>query len=146
VKSQDILIREYNQEDYDRITELWRNARLPFRPEGRDSPVKINGQIKDATTIILVAESEGRIVGAVLGAHDGRKGWVNRLVVDTGFRRKNVARRLIAELESRFETIGLEVIACLIDVKNTVSMEVFKRLGYEQSDVKYFSKRKSWNS
>ena len=146
MKSQDVLIRQFSQKDYDKIIELWRNAKLPFRPEGRDSSAKINEQIKNVTTIILVAEFNGKIVGTVLGTHDGRKGWINRLAVDTEFRRKDVAKRLVAELESRFEKIGLEVIACLIEGKNTASMEVFKKLGYEELDVKYFSKRKSWES
>ncbi len=53
---------------------------------------------------------------------------------------------MVTELESRFEKIGLEVIACLIEGRNTVSVEVFKKLGYEEWDVKYFSKRKSSKS
>jgi ribosomal protein S18 acetylase RimI-like enzyme len=146
MKSQDIFIRQFSQKDYDKIIELWRNAGLIFRPEGRDSSAKINQQIKNVTTIILVAEFNGKIVGTVLGTHDGRKGWINRLAVDTEFRGRNVAKRLVAELESRFEKIGLEVVACLIEGKNTASMEVFRKLGYEESDVKYFSKRKSWKS
>ena len=146
MKSQDIFIRQFSQRDYDKIIELWRNANLPFRPEGRDSSAKINEQIKNVTTIFLVAEFNGKIVGTVLGTHDGRKGWINRLAVDTEFRRKNVARRLVAELESRFEKIDLEVVACLIDGENTASMKVFKKLGYEELDVRYFSKKKSWES
>lgn len=146
MKSQDIFIRQFSQKDYDKIIELWRNANLPFRSEGRDSSAKISEQIKNVTTIILVAEFNGKIVGTVLGTHDGRKGWINRLAVDTEFRRKNVAKRLVAELESRFEKIGLEVVACLIEGKNIASMEVFKKLEYEELDVKYFSKRKSWKS
>lgn len=146
MKSQDIFIRQFSQKDYDKIIELWRNAGLTFRPEGRDSSAKINEQIKNVTTIILVAEFNGKIVGTVLGTHDGRKGWINRLAVDTEFRRKNVAKRLVVELESRFEKIGLEVVACLIEGENTASIEVFKKLGYEELNVKYFSKRKSWES
>lgn len=146
MKSQDIFIRQFSQKDYDKIIELWRNANLPFRPEGRDSSAKINEQIKNVTTIILVAEFNGKIVGTVLGTHDGRKGWINRLAVDTEFRGRNVAKRLVAELESRFEKIGLEVVACLIEGKNTASMEVFRKLGYEESDVKYFSRRENWKS
>ena len=39
------------------------------------------------------------IIRAVLETHDGRKGWINRLTVDTEFRRQNIARRLVRELE-----------------------------------------------
>lgn len=146
MSSQQILIRQFKAKDYNRIISLWDSVNLPVRPKGRDSYKKINEQIRKGTSMILVAEFNGKIVGAVLGTHDGRKGWVNRLAVDTEFRKKNIAKRLLAELESGFERISLEVVACLIEGGNTVSMEVFKKLGYEEWDVKYFSKRKSQKS
>jgi ribosomal protein S18 acetylase RimI-like enzyme len=92
------------------------------------------------------AELNGRIVGTVLGTHDGRKGWINRLAVDTEFRRKNIAKKLVSEAEKWFEESGLEVFACVIEGDNTPSMELFKKLGYEEWDVRYFSKRKSQES
>jgi len=146
MKSQDILIRQFSQKDYEKVIHLWRDTNLPLRLEGRDSSEKIEAQIKNGTSIILVAESNGKVVGSVLGTHDGRKGWVNRLAVDTEYRKKNIARSLVTELEHRFEQIGLDVIACLIEGQNTISTEVFKRLGYEEWNVKYLSKRKSWKS
>ncbi len=93
--------------------------------------------------MLLVAEAEGRIVGTVLGTHDSRKGWVNRLAIDSEFRRKNLATRLISEIEKWFESNGLDVFACVIESDNSVSMELFSKLGYAEWDVRYFSKRKS---
>jgi len=146
MNSQHILIRQLKSEDYDSVISLWNSANLPVRPKGRDSYKKINEQIRSNNTILLVAELNKNIVGTILGTHDGRKGWINRLAVDAEFRRKNIAKRLVSEIERRFEKIGLEVVACLIEGRNTVSVEVFKKLGYEEWDVKYFSKRKSSKS
>lgn len=146
MNSQQILIRQFKARDYDRIISLWDNANILFRPEGRDSCERINKQIRSGNTILLVAEFNGKVVGTVLGTHDGRKGWINRLAVDVQLRKKDIAKRIVNELESRFKRIGLEVVACLIEGGNTVSMEVFKKLGYEEWDVKYFSKRKSLKS
>ena len=146
MNSQHILIRQLKSEDYDSVISLWNSANLSVRPKGRDSYKKINEQIRSNNTILLVAEFNKNIVGTILGTHDGRKGWINRLAVDAEFRRKNIAKRLVSEIERRFEKIGLEVVACLIEGRNTVSVEVFKKLGYEEWDVKYFSKRKSSKS
>jgi ribosomal protein S18 acetylase RimI-like enzyme len=63
----------------------------------------------------LVAESNGKIVGTVLGTHDGRKGWINRQAVDHVFRRKNIAKKLVSEAEKWFEESGLEIFACVIE-------------------------------
>ena len=146
MSSQDVFIRQFKPEDYDRIISLWSSANLPVRPKGRDSYKKISGQVGNGNTILLVAELNGEIVGTVLGTHDGRKGWINRLAVDAEFRGKNIAKRLVSELENWFEKSGLEVFACVIDSENTISMGLFKNIGYEEWDVRYFSKRKSSES
>jgi ribosomal protein S18 acetylase RimI-like enzyme len=142
----DIKIRRFDIVDYQNIISLWEKVGLTYRPEGRDSPDSIKKQVDKGTSIIIIAEVEGRIIGSVLGTHDGRKGWINRLAVDPEFRRKHVATRLVKELETIFEKLGLEVIACLIETNNTLSREAFKKLGYEYYGVEYYSKRKSLKS
>ena len=139
-----ILIREFCMEDYDALIKLWDGAQLLYRPKGRDSRTKIECELKQGNIIFLVAEINGKLVGSILGTHDGRKGWINRLAVDANFRRQNIARRLVAEVESRLSALGIEVVACLIEKWNTQSMQVFQRLGYEKySDIAYFSKRRN---
>lgn len=146
MKSLNLVIRPFTSEDYNRVVNLWEAANIPYRPKGRDSLQKINEQINRGNSLFLVAESDGKIIGTVLGTYDGRKGWINRLAVDAKFRRWNVARRLVKEVEGKFEQMGLEVIACLIEAENKVAMAFFKGLGYEEWSGKYFSKRKSRES
>jgi len=146
MNSQNVLIRRFKPEDYDRIISLWSSVNLPVRPKGRDSYEKIRAQIRSGSSILLVAELNGKIVGTVLGTHDSRKAWINRLAVDTEFRRKNIAKKLVSEAEKWFGERGLEVFACVIENDNITSMELFKKLGYEEWDVRYFSKRKSQES
>jgi N-acetylglutamate synthase len=139
----ELTIRPFAAGDYDSVVQLWNEAKLPIRPRGRDSKEQIFKQIENGTSIFLVAEIDRKIVGAALGTHDGRKGWINRLAVDYNYRRQKVARKLVAELELRFEKMGLEVTACLIEEENKVSMDFFRELGYQEWKGKYFSKRKS---
>jgi ribosomal protein S18 acetylase RimI-like enzyme len=138
-----VIIRKFNMKDYAEIIALWESVKLPYRPEGRDSYDSIKAQIANGRTIFLVAEMDGKLVGGVLGTHDGRKGWINRLAVDPDFRHRNIAKRLVAGLEGELEDLGLEVFACVIEAENTVSQEVFRKLGYEFYDVRYYSKRKT---
>jgi N-acetylglutamate synthase len=130
-------------EDYSTVISLWEQAGLPVRLAGRDSREKIGDLIKRETTLFLVAEIEGKIVGTVLGTHDGRKGWINRLAVDAAFRRQRIASQLVRELESGFDRLGLDVTACLIEAENCTSMDFFRELGYLEWSGKYYSKRKN---
>ena len=138
-----VSIREFRLADYDRVMNLWTEGRLPLKPQGRDSRGNIEWQIGQPNVIFLVAETAGRVVGTVLATHDGRKGWINRLAVEAGLRKHKIGSRLVAEAEARFESLGLEIYACLIEDWNTVSMAVFESLGYtSRPDILYYSKRK----
>jgi inorganic pyrophosphatase len=139
-------IRLYDKEDYDRVIDLWHSAGLPVRIRGRDSRQKIDEQNKNGTAIFLIAEFEGITVGTVMGTHDGRKGWINRLAVDSDYRRQKIASSLVKDLEDRFTKMGLEINACLIEKENYVSKEFFRKLGYVEWDGKYYSKRKTPDS
>jgi ribosomal protein S18 acetylase RimI-like enzyme len=141
----DIGIRPYRDEDYDRVMELWAEGGLPLKPQGRDSLENIGRQIVLPNVLFLVAEAAegGRVVGTVLATHDGRKGWVNRLAVDAGLRRKGLGARLVREAERWLEAQGMDILACLIEDDNAVSMTVFERLGYKKHpEIIYFAKRK----
>ena len=138
-----IVIRKFRLSDYDAVLKLWDETGLHYRPKGRDSRERIEKEIKKKNAIFLIAEVDSKIVGTVLGTHDGRKGWLNRVAVVKKFRRQGIARKLVTEAERRLDKLGFEVIACLIEGDNTTSMKFFKQLGYEKSDVLYFSKRKT---
>jgi ribosomal protein S18 acetylase RimI-like enzyme len=139
----DIIIRRFSIKDYPGIINLWEKAGLSYRPEGRDSFANIKTQIDGGRVIFLVAEVGGVIVGCVLGTHDGRKGWINRLAVDPKVRRRQIASRLVEELEGIFAKLGLDVIACLIEKNNSISKDFFNKLGYEYYPADYYSKRKN---
>jgi len=144
-KTDGLEIRDFRGEDYDRVMALWAESGLPLKPRGRDSRASIARQVLSPNVRFLVAEAGngGRIVGTVLATHDGRKGWINRLAVDAGLRRQGVGARLIRAAESWLEEEGMDILACLIEEDNAVSMAVFEKLGYtKHPEIIYFAKRK----
>lgn len=139
-----ITIRELKIEDYNALTALWEKAGLSYRPHGRDRREHIARELAGGCSIFLVAEEDGRLIGSVLGTHDGRKGWINRLAVHPDYRRRGIGRRLVREVEQRLEEMGIDIVAVLIEDWNTVSRTVFGKLGYyRHEDIHYYSKRKN---
>jgi ribosomal protein S18 acetylase RimI-like enzyme len=141
----DLKVREFRIEDYDRVMELWAEGGLPLKPQGRDSRENIARQVKMPNVLFLVAEErEGdRVIGTVMATHDGRKGWINRLAVDAALRKRGSGARLVREAERRLEALGMDILACLIEDDNAVSMAVFEKLGYKKHpEIIYFAKRK----
>jgi len=138
-------IRDFRIEDYDEVMDLWAAGGLPLKPQGRDSRENIARQIRLPNLRFLVAEEGegGRVIGTVLATHDGRKGWINRLAVDAELRKKGIGARLVRAAEQWLEGEGLDILACLIEDDNAVSMAVFERLGYKKHpEIIYFAKRK----
>jgi ribosomal protein S18 acetylase RimI-like enzyme len=140
-----IVIREFRIEEYDRVMELWTAAGLPLKPQGRDSREAIARQVGLPNVLFLVAGGgEGEpVIGTVLATHDGRKGWINRLAVSALSRRRGIGARLVREAELWLEREGMDILACLIEDDNAVSMAVFEALGYKKHpEIVYFAKRK----
>ena len=140
----EIAIRELREEDYGALVALWREGGLPYRPQGRDGREALARQLKEDTAVYLVAEVAGTVVGAVLGSHDGRKGWINRLAVLPDYSRRNVGAMLVAEVERRLAARGIAIFACLVEDWNEGSKAFFEKVGYKPfRGVSYFTKRKS---
>jgi len=139
-----VTIRDFRLEDYEAVLRLWAEAGLPFRPRGRDRREKIATELAAGMAVFLLAEAEGTLVGVVLGTHDGRKAWINRLAVAAPFRRRGIARMLVGELETRMAALGLDITAALIESDNRVSLRFFREIGYiHDREIEYLSKRRS---
>jgi ribosomal protein S18 acetylase RimI-like enzyme len=137
-------IRKLTAKDYEAMAGLWNRAKLPFRPQGRDSGESIARQMSLNPDFFLGAFEQDRLIGVAVLSCDMRKGWINRLAVAPECRRHGVARALIAESERTLGKLGINLFCALIDVDNTPSKELFKKCGYaEHNDIVYFSKRDS---
>jgi ribosomal protein S18 acetylase RimI-like enzyme len=139
----DISFRRLGLEDYDAVMRLWTEAGLPFKPLGRDDPKKVAVELERGTGFFLGAVTdEGRLVGVVLGTHDGRKGWINRLAVAPSYRSRGIARLLVRDAEAGLRERGIEVFAALIESDNQASLTFFRAIGYSHAtDIEYVSKR-----
>jgi len=137
------IVRPMRPEDYPALVRLWKDAGLTYHPKGRDSKARVIKELGTPMALFLVAESEGRLIGSLLGTTDGRKGWINRLAVHPEHQRKGVAMALLKEMERRFDERGILVLCALIQGDNASSQTFFARAGYaEDPTVVYYTKRK----
>lgn len=130
-------------DEYERILELWDEADIPYKPEGRDTKENIKTELKQQPEYWIGAYDDDVLVGIIFGTDDGRKGWLNRLAVKKGYRGIGIGTNLVKKLENIFEEKGFKIWAALIEPDNPDGMEFFEQLGFEDKDIKYYSKRES---
>ncbi len=135
-------IRRLTIDDYEGIVRLWSKAQLPFKPKGRDSKKAIVVQMAANPDFFLGAFENNQLVGTVIVSCDTRRGWINRLAVDPNYKRRGIAKTLIAESEKVLRKHGIRIFCALIEDYNIASRKLFKECGYvEHRDIIYFSKR-----
>jgi ribosomal protein S18 acetylase RimI-like enzyme len=139
-------IRLLSINDYDSIIALWKTADLPFKPNGRDSKEEMGMQLKKNPDLFIGAFKKDKLIGAIIGTDDGRKGWINRLAISPEHTRSGVATRLIAELEDALKKRGRRIICTLVEDPNEASFALFKKIGYiKHDDIHYLSKREYYD-
>ena len=140
-----MILRTLTMNDYTAMIKLWETAGLPFKPRGRDGREAIARQMRENPDFFIgVFDENGKLLGVVVLSCDGRKGWINRLAVHPEYRRRGVAKTLIAEGEKVLRKRGMLIFCALIEDYNEVSKSLFRKCGYvEHRDIIYFSKRDS---
>lgn len=136
-RSTDVRIRGFTLDDYDAAVELWRDSEHMSVPP-REELERVLGQ---APELVLVAEDEGRVVGAVVGTDDGRRGWIFRLVVSPDHRRQRIGEALVDEVERRLVVRGATRIRLLVVGDNAPARRFWEAAGYAPfEDVVMYAK------
>lgn len=108
-----VVIRPCRPEEADALLDLWHRA--DATPSPTDTPEQIGEVIRDAAAAVLVAVDRGLLVGSVIGAWDGWRGNIYRLAVLPSYRRRGIARALVAEVERQLADRGARRISALVE-------------------------------
>ena len=137
-----IRIRPLRRSDYDAMIALFRVCGLNPKTKGRDSLRSFTTQLRRNADWYLGAFDGDRLVGTVLGTHDTRKGWINRLAVDPQYRRRAIAARLVRRCELLLRKNGVDMFAALVEPENEASAAFFKSQGYDILPIIYARKKR----
>jgi len=121
-------LREFRMKDYKDVRGLWERCGLEIRVGDREN--EIRRKVTRDPDLFLVAEEDGRIVGSLMGAWDGRRGWLYHLGVLPGCRRRGIATELVEEVERRMKAKGVVKVNALVYNTNIPSLAFFERMGY----------------
>lgn len=118
--------------DYDAVYALWQRAGPGVSLRPSDSAREVAKKLDRDPDLFLVAEVDGRVAGVMMGAWDGRRGWLHHLAVGEAYRGKGIGAALVREVEERLRAKGCLKVNLLVRVENLAARRVYERLGYEE--------------
>ena len=84
---------------------------------------------------------DGRVIGTVVGAWDGLRGWIYHLAVAKAHQNRGIGSKLLAAAEQKLWVMGVQQINLMVYEENPHAETLYRRRGYETSPVKVLRKR-----
>lgn len=128
-----VTTRAFVIADYEQTFALWEKTEGLEICEG-DSRGEISEYLKRNPGLSRVAEADGKIVGAALCGHDGRRGWIYHLAVAKEYRGSGVGKLLIDDCARGLREVGLKRAIILVAGDNSTGHEFWLRHGWEDID------------
>src|SRR5512143_3968527 len=127
-----IQIREFRfPADYEEVYALWKSIEKGVSVGRSDTLAEIEKKVSRDPDLFLVAESDGCLVGSVIGGFDGRRGLIYHLAVAASFREQGVGSRLKEEVERRLRLKGCLKCYLMVLPNNTPLEEYYQRRGWK---------------
>lgn len=127
--------------DYDGVYELWTNTPGMGINSTDDSREGVEKYIKRNPTTSFVALVEGKIVGAILAGHDGRRGFIQHLAVLPEFRKHGIASALVSRAMNALKEEEIHKVALLAFRKNELGNGFWDKMEFTvREDVYYRNK------
>ncbi len=123
-----IVLRPCRLEAVEAVLALWRRAEAVPRPTDTAAALRLRLE-RDAELFQLAWDGE-RLVGSLLGGWDGWRGNMYRLAVDPEYRRRGIARRLVAAVEAALRARGCERITSLVFEDEPGAAAFWRGAGY----------------
>ena len=136
----DIDIAVMTIADYKEVYGLWEGSD-GIGLSAEDSEESIQIYLERNPGLSFVARCEGKLAGAVLCGHDGRRGYIHHLAVDAQSRRKGVGRRLIDRCLSALEQAGIPKCHLFRFADNEEGLMFWETTGWsERTDLRVMSR------
>ncbi len=120
--------------DYDEVAALWQGMDGVGLHDHEDSFEGIAAYLSRNPDMSFIARNNGRLVGAVLCGHDGRRGSINHLAVAPEFRKQNIGRTLVDRCLCELAKNGIRKCNIVVFRDNISGMEVWKKLGWNERE------------
>lgn len=133
------MVRVMKIEDYDQIYTLWSKIKGFGIRSIDDSREGIERFLKRNPTTSVVAEEDGKIVGAILCGHDGRRGCFYHVCVDEEYRMRGIGKSMVVFAMEALKEEKINKVSLIAFTKNDIGNTFWKEIGWtKREDLNYY--------
>ena len=133
-------ISQFEIELYDEVLALWQRCEGVGLSDA-DSVANIQTYLDRNPGMSFVGVSGGRVIGAILAGHDGRRGYIHHLAVHPDCRRQGLAHQLVDRCLAVLVKAGIQKCHIFIFNNNTDGIAFWNSVGWtNRSDIRVISK------
>lgn len=138
-------ILELTLDRYDEVLELMRST-PGVAVRDADSKPAMARYLERNPGLSFIAEVDGKIVGCAFCGHDGRRGYLQHVLVVSEYRKRGIANTLVTRCLDGLEKIGIMKTHIDVFVTNEVGNAYWRRRGWKLRDEIFrYSKIRSGN-
>ena len=133
------MVRAMTLDDYENVHALWMRIKGFSIRSIDDSKEGVERFLKQNPGISVVAEEDGRIVGAILCGHDGRRGCLYHVCVDPDYRLRGIGKSMVVFAMEALRKEKINKVSLIAFTKNDIGNAFWKEIGWtKREDLNYY--------
>lgn len=122
-----MIIRPITLKDYPKLIPFWK---LNYFVNEMDCLERFQLFLEKNPELCFLAEKDGKIAGTVLGSYDGRRGYIQKLVVDKALYKQGIGKKLLDMAVKKLRSIGATYIPISCEIGNVL---FFEKAGFQKT-------------
>lgn len=139
-KGMDIdMIRRMTIEDYDEVCRLWKSIKGFAIRSVDDSREGVEVFLRRNPLTSVVDVEDGKIVGAILCGHDGRRGCLYHVCVAEEYRRRGIGKAMVIFCMNALKEEHINKVSLIAFTRNDIGNAFWKQIGWtKREDLNYY--------
>jgi len=132
-------IRVMTASDYEAVKALWMTIKGFGIRSIDDSREGVERFLRRNPTTSVVAEVDGKIVGAILCGHDGRRGCLYHVCVHKDYRMQGIGKAMVVFCMEALKAEEINKVSLIAFTQNDIGNAFWKEIGWtKREDLNYY--------
>ena len=132
-------VRVMTMEDYDAVHALWMSISGFAIRSIDDSREGVERFLRRNPTTSVVAVEDGKVIGAILCGHDGRRGCFYHVCVHPDCRRRGIGKAMVVFAMNALKEEKISKVSLIAFTANDIGNAFWKTIGWtKREDLNYY--------